>query len=104
MIFACGCDSRNLRGVCSMQEQVASGSPQKWVRLAPAMRVSRKFMNMRMRYQDYCAPKIDYADVRKRVRYAFSEKANEIADAIAVVQNLSAEGSKLLEEIDAQCS
>ena len=53
--------------------------------------------------QDYCAPKTNYAEVRKRVRYAFSEKANEIADAIAVVQSLSAEGSKLLEEIDAQC-
>ena len=66
--------------------------------------VFRKLMNMHMRCQDYCAPKIDYAEVRKRVRYAFSEKANEIADAIAVVQRLSAEGSKLLEEIDAQCS
>ena len=61
-------------------------------------------MKLRMCYQDYCAPKIDYAEVRTRVRYAFSEKANEIADAIAVVQGLSAEGSKLLEEIDAQCS
>ena len=60
-------------------------------------------MKLRMRYQDYCAPKIDYAEGRQRVRYAFSEKANEIADAIAVVQGLSAEGSKLLEEIDAQC-
>ena len=66
--------------------------------------VFRKLMNMHLRCQDYCAPKIDYAEVRKRVRYAFSEKANEIADAIAVVQSLSAEGSKLLEEIDAQCS
>ena len=61
-------------------------------------------MNLQMACQDYCAPKIDYAEVRKRVGYAFSEKANEIADAIAVVQSLSAEGSKLLEEIDAQCA
>ena len=53
--------------------------------------------------QDYCAPKTDYAEVRKRVHYAFTEKANEIADAIIVVQSLSKEATKLLEEIDAQC-
>ena len=54
--------------------------------------------------EDYCAPKINYADVRKRVRYAFAEKAHEIADAIAVVQSLSKEGVALLEEIKTQCS
>ena len=55
------------------QEQVANAGPQKW---------------------DYCAPKIDYADVRKRVGYAFAEKANEIADAIATVQGLSKEATR----------
>ena len=54
--------------------------------------------------EDYCAPKINYADVRKRVSYAFAEKAHEIADAIAVVQSLSKEGAALLEEIKTQCS
>jgi DnaJ-domain-containing protein 1 len=54
--------------------------------------------------QDYCAPKINYADVRKRVHHAYAEKANEIADAIAVVQRLSKEGATLLEEIRAQCA
>ena len=43
---------------------------------------------------DYCAPKIDYADVRKRVGYAFAEKANEIADAVAIVQGLSKEATR----------
>ena len=61
------------------------------------------FDAIRMR-QEYCAGKVNYAEVRKRVGYAFSEKANEIADAIAVVQKLSKDASRLLEEIDAQCA
>ena len=44
-----------------------------------------------------------YAEVRKRVQNAFGEKANEIADTIAVIQSLSKEGASLLEQIDAQC-
>ena len=40
-------------------------------------------------FEDYCAPKINYAYVRKRVQHAFVEKANEVADAIGVVQRLS---------------
>ena len=55
-------------------------------------------------FEDYCAPKINYADVRKRVQHAFAEKAHEIADAIAVVQSLSKEGATLMEEIRAQCA
>ena len=54
--------------------------------------------------QDYCAPKINYADVRKRVQHAFAEKAYEIADATAAVLSLSKEGATLMEEIRAQCS
>lgn len=68
---------------CYVEEQAAGAGAQKW---------------------DYCAPKINYADVRKRVQHAFAEKANEIAEAIAVVQSLSKEGSTLLEEIDSQCA
>ena len=60
-------------------------------------------MSRNIRVQDYCAPKTDYAEVRKRVQYAFQEKAYEIAETIDVVQSLSKEGSKLLEQIDAQC-
>ena len=57
-----------------------------------------------LQIQDYCAPKINYADVRKRVQHAFVEKANEIADAIGVVQRLSKEGASLVAEIKAQCA
>ena len=60
-------------------------------------------MSMKL-LKDYCAPKINYADVRKRVQHAFAEKAHEIADAIAVVQSLSKEGATLMEEIRAQCA
>jgi len=67
---------------CYVEEQVANAGQQKW---------------------DYCAPKIDYAEVRKRVQNAFGEKANEIADTISVVQSLSKEGPSLLEQIDEQC-
>ena len=56
-----------------LEEQVANAGAQKW---------------------DYCAPKANYADVRKRVGNAFAEKANEIADAIAVVQGLSKEATR----------
>jgi hypothetical protein len=43
---------------------------------------------------DYCTPRIDYVDIRKRVGNAFAEKSNELADAIAVVQSLSKEASR----------
>ena len=59
------------------EEQVANAGPQKW---------------------DYCAPKTDYADVRSRVGQAFAEKANEIADAIDVVQGLSKEATRRLHQ------
>ena len=60
-------------GAMACEEQVANAGPQKW---------------------DYCAPRADYADVRKRVGHAFAEKANEIADAIAIVQGLSKEATR----------
>lgn len=65
--------SHSVRG---LQEQAASAGEQKW---------------------DYCAPKINYADVRRRVEDSFGEKANEIAHAIDVVQSLSKEATRLCE-------
>jgi hypothetical protein len=53
---------------------------------------------------DYCALKINYDNGRKRVHHAYAEKANEIVDAIAVVQDLSKEGAAILGEIQAQCA
>ena len=65
-----------------VEDQVANAGPQKW---------------------DYCTPKANYADVRQHVGSAFAEKANEIADAIAVVQGLSKETSRLTCAMCTQC-
>ena len=43
---------------------------------------------------DYCAPRIDYSEVRRRVGNAFAEKASEIADAVETVQGLSKEATR----------
>ena len=40
-------------------------------------------------------PKPNYAEVRARVGSAFAEKAHELADAVAVVQGLSKEATRL---------
>merc|ERR1712216_880886 len=66
---------------CYVEEQAASSGPQKW---------------------DYCTPRVNYADVRQRVGYAFAEKASEISNAIDVVQALSREAARLLAEVDQQ--
>ena len=82
MVLCRGAASRSSaepRGYCvdlvAGKEQVANAGRQKW---------------------DYCAPKVNYADVRARVANAFAEKANELADAIAVVQGLSKDTSRSL--------
>ena len=54
--------------------------------------------------QDYCAPKVNYAEVRERVTIAFAEKANEIADAVSFIQSLSREAVEMLEQASAHCS
>lgn len=59
------------------EEQVANAGSKKW---------------------DYCVSKPNYADVRQRVANAFAEKANEIADAIDIVQGLSKETVRLRSE------
>lgn len=56
------------------QEQAANAGAQQW---------------------DYCVPKPNYAEVRARVGSAFAEKAHELADAVAVVQGLSKEATRL---------
>jgi len=63
-----------LCGVNDSQEQAANAGAQQW---------------------DYCVPKPNYAEVRARVGSAFAEKAHELADAVAVVQGLSKEATRL---------
>ena len=47
---------------------------------------------------------VNYAEVRKRVTRSFPEKANEIADVIAVLQELSRSTVDLSKQISAHCS
>merc|ERR1719313_18463 len=68
---------------CFVEEQVASAGGASW---------------------GYCAPKVNYAEVRARVGAALEEKENELASAIQTVQGLSKDVTKLLSEIEAQCS
>ena len=47
---------------------------------------------------------VNYAEVRARVTHGFVEKANEMADAIAVLQDLSRATVDLTEQITKHCS
>ena len=47
---------------------------------------------------------VNYAEVRKRVTRSFPEKANEIADVIAVLQEISRSTVDLSKQISAHCS
>ena len=46
---------------------------------------------------------VNYADVRARVAHGFIEKANEMANAIAVLQDLSRATVDLSEQIATHC-
>merc|ERR1719506_2580238 len=70
-------DGTSGREWCFVEEQAANAGSQQW---------------------DYCVPKPNYAEVRARVGSAFAEKAHELADAVAVVQGLSKEATRLLDE------
>ena len=47
---------------------------------------------------------VNYAEVRKRVTRSFPEKANEIADVIAVLQEISRSTLDLSQQISAHCA
>ena len=47
---------------------------------------------------------VNYAEVRARVAHGFAEKANEMADAIAVLQDLSRTTVDLTDQITKHCS
>ena len=47
---------------------------------------------------------VNYADVRARVAHGFAEKANEIAETIAVLQDISIATVDLTDKISARCS
>ena len=47
---------------------------------------------------------VNYADVRLRVKNSYAEKANEIGDTIALLQDISRDTLHLKEQISAQCA
>ena len=47
---------------------------------------------------------MNYGEIRARLVHGFVQKANEMADAVAVLQNLSKETSALSEQIVKHCS
>ena len=49
------------------------------------------------------AAKVDYTEVRGRVAKAYPQQADEMADAVAVLQQLSEESATLLAKIEAAC-
>ena len=55
--------------------------------------------------KDFTGSKMtNYAEVRSRVAHSFPEKANEIADIISVLQDLSKATVDMTEKISAHCS
>ena len=46
---------------------------------------------------------VTYADVRGRVAKALPEKANELADALAVMQQLSSDSALALKTMQSRC-
>jgi len=72
--------------------------------LIPAPRcIARISVLMTLSCQDYCSPRVNYAEVRARVAHAFAAKASELGDAIALVQGLSKESMSLLDQIHTYC-
>ena len=101
---------RVLRSVCCMsaggrQEQVRTGGAQSWVRdVDSGIALHRADFGVdAFSCQDYCSPRVNYADVRARVAHAFAAKASELGDAIALVQGLSKESVALLDQIRIYC-
>ena len=47
---------------------------------------------------------VNYANVRARVAHGFAEKANEIAETIAVLQDIAIATVDLTDKISARCS
>ena len=84
------------------KEQVAKSTVQNWVWLGFA-KLAGGVLCARFCGEGLCKPRIDYADVRTRVAYAFEEQASELADTVSVLISLSREVGHLLEKITATC-
>ena len=59
---------------------------------------------LRPRAQGYCAPRVDYEEVRLRVANAFAEKNHEFIEMIGVIQSLSKDVTRATDALRSQCS
>ena len=59
---------------------------------------------LRPRAQEYCAPRVDYEEVRLRVANAFAEKNHEFIEMIGVIQSLSKDVTRATGALRSQCS
>ena len=53
--------------------------------------------------QGYCAPRVDYEEVRLRVANAFKEKNHELGEMIGVIQSLSKDVARATDALRSQC-
>ena len=53
--------------------------------------------------QGYCAPRVNYEEVRLRVANAFKEKNHELGEMIGVIQSLSKDVARATDALRSQC-
>ena len=53
--------------------------------------------------QGYCAPRVNYEEVRLRVANAFAEKNHELGEMIGVIQSLSKDVVRATDALRSQC-
>jgi hypothetical protein len=53
--------------------------------------------------QGYCAPRVNYEEVRLRVANAFAEKNHELGEMIGVIQSLSKDVARATDALRSQC-
>ena len=58
---------------------------------------------LQMPTQGYCAPRINYEEVRLRVANAFAEKNHELGEIIGVIQSLSKDVVRATDALRSQC-
>ena len=54
--------------------------------------------------QGYCAPRVDYGEVRLRVANAYAEKSHEFVEMVNVIQSLSKDIARTTGALRARCS
>ena len=60
-------------------------------------------LTLRTHAQGYCAPRVDYGEVRLRVANAFAEKNHELSEMVGVIQSLSKDVMRATDALRTQC-